>query len=113
MIEVPDYLNKLKLLVLPSHTEGLPNIILEAMACGTPVLATRAGAIPDVIENGKTGFILENNSKMCIRENITDFINYKNKEEIVERSLKKVKKEFSYENVFDNWKDFFEEDYGI
>ena len=65
---VPDYLNQLQLLVLPSHTEGLPNIILEAMACGTPVLTTGAGAILDVIEDRKTGFILENNSKICIKK---------------------------------------------
>jgi glycosyltransferase involved in cell wall biosynthesis len=111
--EVPVYLNRLKLLVVPSYTEGLPNIILEAMACGTPVLATGAGAILDVIENGKTGFILENNSNVCIKENIIDFINYKNKEEVIARSLRKVKREFNYEKVFDTWKAFFEDYYGI
>ena len=52
------------------------------------VLTTRAGAIPDVIENGKTGFILNDNSSKCIKEDIIEFINYRNKEEVVASSLK-------------------------
>ncbi len=64
--DLPKYLNSLKLLVIPSYTEGLPNIMLEGMACGTPVLATGVGAIPDIINDEKTGFIMENNSPECI-----------------------------------------------
>jgi glycosyltransferase involved in cell wall biosynthesis len=68
--ELPDYLNEMKLVVLPSYTEGLPNLMLEAMACGTPVLATPVGAIPDVITDRETGFIMEDNSPTCIAENV-------------------------------------------
>ena len=60
--ELPRYLNEFRLLVLPSDTEGLSNIMLEAMACGTPVLSTPVGAIPDFITDGKTGFLMENNA---------------------------------------------------
>lgn len=68
--KIPIYLNKLKLLVIPSFTEGLPNILIEAMACGTPVLATPVGAIPDLIIDNKTGFLLKENSPYCIKKNI-------------------------------------------
>ena len=45
--------------VLPSVKEGFPFAILEAMAAKLPIIATRVGAVPEIIENGKNGFILE------------------------------------------------------
>ena len=94
--KLPDYLNKLKLVVLPSYTEGLPNIMLEAMACGTPVLAMSVGGIPEVIEDGNTGFILENNSPECIAKNVIRVLNYQNLDKIVENARRLVEKEFTY-----------------
>ena len=44
-------------LALSSLREGLPNVVLEGMACGVPVAATAVGGIPEVVEEGRTGFL--------------------------------------------------------
>jgi len=101
---LPDYLNELKLVVLPSFTEGLPNIMLEAMACGTPVLATPVGAISDVIKDGETGFIMGNNSPECIAENAIRILEQPDLDKIVENARVLVEQEFTYKAVVERYK---------
>ncbi len=55
-------------LVQPSLTEGTPNSVLEAMLLGIPVIATAAGGVPDVIENGQTGILVEPGSSVDLAE---------------------------------------------
>ncbi|MCQ6963412.1 glycosyltransferase family 4 protein [Methanolobus chelungpuianus] len=96
--DLPNYLNLMKLLVLPSYSEGLPNVVLEAMACGTPVLTTPIGATLDIVKHNSTGFIMEENSSKCIAENIINAFNYPNIEQIIKNASNFVENEFSYEN---------------
>jgi len=47
------------LLMLTSDWEGTPNVLLEAMACGLPVVATRVGGVPGIVRDGSTGYLVE------------------------------------------------------
>jgi glycosyltransferase involved in cell wall biosynthesis len=57
--EVAAALDEASLLLLPSRSEGLPRIALEALCRGRPVLATRAGGVPELVRDGGNGFLLD------------------------------------------------------
>ena len=57
--EIPRILNDSSALILPSYWEGLPTVVLEAMASGVPVISTRVGDVPQIIEHRKTGFLMD------------------------------------------------------
>lgn len=101
--EIPEHLNQLKLFVLPSYGEGVPQIVLEAMACGVPVLATPVGGIPDVIKDEETGFILKDNSSGCIAEGAIRVLQYPKLDEIVRNALNLVEREYTIEPILRKW----------
>jgi glycosyltransferase involved in cell wall biosynthesis len=102
--DIPTFINRLKIIVIPSYTEGLPNVLLESMACGTPVLATPVGTIPEIIKDGETGFILQDNSPETIANNIMRVLNTSNLKKITENAHLLVEERFNYENVVKMWK---------
>jgi len=57
-MDVPELLDDISVSVLPSLSEGLSNVLLESMAAGVPVVATRVGGSPEVVEDGVTGLIV-------------------------------------------------------
>jgi glycosyltransferase involved in cell wall biosynthesis len=65
----------LDILALPSHAEGLPMAVIEAMAAGKPVVASNVGAIPELIRDGKTGILIEPGNHSSLQEGIVRLLN--------------------------------------
>ncbi|NMB64003.1 glycosyltransferase family 4 protein [Pelotomaculum propionicicum] len=102
--DIPNILNRIKLLVIPSTTEGLPNIMIEAMACGTPVLVTPVGSVPDFIVDKKNGFILNSNSAQSIVSGIKEiFENQESLSVVSANGHALIKSDFTFEAAVDRF----------
>jgi glycosyltransferase involved in cell wall biosynthesis len=74
--EVPEQLNRIKLhLLISDPTEGLPTIILESFACGTPVYATPVSGVPDLVRENETGYLMDETNPKAVAEKITSVLN--------------------------------------
>lgn len=62
------------LFVLPSYTEGLPNVLLEAAACHVPIVATRVGGVPEIITEGESGFLVDPGNTKQLSAAIEQFL---------------------------------------
>jgi glycosyltransferase involved in cell wall biosynthesis len=74
--EVDEYLALYDVLVLPSRIDGRPLVVMEALACGVPVIASNVGALSDLIEDGVNGYLLSPAAPLefanCIRHLVTN-----------------------------------------
>ena len=70
VIDAKHYLTLFHVFALSSLTEGLPIVILDAMRSGTPIVATRVGGIPEVLENGSAGILVDSSSSKKLAEGI-------------------------------------------
>jgi glycosyltransferase involved in cell wall biosynthesis len=64
---VAEELRSADIFCLPSYTEGRPNVVNEAMASGLPVIATRIGGIPDMVQDGETALLYESGDVEALR----------------------------------------------
>lgn len=95
--DVERFLPHLDLAVLSSHTEGLPVIVLEALAARVPVVATAVGGVPEVIEDGLSGYLVPPGDPAALARRIQDALRVESvRLAMGQRGRQRVAHEFSF-----------------
>jgi L-malate glycosyltransferase len=98
--DIPELLACAELSILPSRAEGLPNVILEAMAAGLPVIATRVGGTPEIIEDGVSGLLVPSQDPYALGEAILALLRDRNKAARIGRTAQeRIRASFSFERA--------------
>lgn len=97
--ELPAYYSLIDVFVHPSLRDGMPNAVLEAMACGKTVLATPVGGVKDVIQDGVNGMLVNVNDAEGLAEKIAEALSQPEKREQLGRSAREaVFRQYTLEN---------------
>lgn len=99
--DVPRLLRAMDCFVLPSIAEGLPYVILEAMAAGVPCIASAVGGIPEVITNNKTGFLVPAKDEKTLAETMITVAKKPQEQitDIVNKAKELVRTSYTYEEI--------------
>lgn len=106
--KMPEYYQNIDLYVCASKDEGTPNPVLEAMACGIPVISTDVGIIREVFGQKQKKYILKERTVECLKNTIKDFIeNLDSVQELIDENLNQIK-EWTWEIKANEFKTFFD-----
>lgn len=88
--EIPGWLSASDILVLPSWSEGHGIVVVEAMACSRPVIATRVGGIPETVKLGESGILVEKGDVRALTQAIAQLASDPAKREIMGRAGRQI-----------------------
>lgn len=90
--------------VFPSHFEGLPVAMIEAISVGLPCVATNVGGIPDILDNGRVGKLVNSNSPKELSEAIIELIeNTDLRKSFSTNSAEWAKEKYSFSNLIESY----------
>lgn len=102
--DVATILAGIEIFVLPSLSEGLSVALLEAMAAGRPIVASRVGGNPEVVVDGETGFLVDPRDSGALAERIVELLNDSQKaKEFGESGRKRVQNWFAIDKMVESY----------
>jgi glycosyltransferase involved in cell wall biosynthesis len=108
--QVLDYYALFTLHVLPSTIEGLSQTLLEAMAFGVPVIATRAAGNIDLIQHGWNGYLYENNDPQDLAENIQTLLSSEtHAADVIQRARKTATEDYAIDRTITGYEQLFQQ----
>jgi glycosyltransferase involved in cell wall biosynthesis len=105
--KISEIFNAVNLFVIPSLEDNLPNIIMESLACGTPVIGFKTGGIPQMIDHQRTGYVADYKSVDDLAKGIAWCLSEADKELLSKQSREKALNYFSEEVVTRKYMDLF------
>jgi sugar transferase (PEP-CTERM/EpsH1 system associated) len=106
---VPELLRALDAYVLPSLAEGISNSLLEAMATGVPVVATRTGGNPEVVVDGESGLLFPVGDARRLGEHLLRLhADPQLRQELAGRALRRVREDFALDSMVDRYAQLYE-----
>src|SRR3989344_2410491 len=104
--EIAEFMQIADVLLLPSEGEGLPGVVMEAMASGLPIVATDEGCTPDLVTSGKEGFLVNDDNYLTpVKELLT---NTKLNQQMRLAAREKIA-QFSWDKVAEKYKEMYQD----
>lgn len=108
--EMPGFYNAADVCVIPSFYESFGLVAIESLACGTPIVATNVGDIKNIVVNGETGYVVEDNTPINLARSISSILSNPALDTQRTQFIRSSVARFNWSNIAGSLADLFKEE---